>query len=58
MTIDESAIQNAANPEAINRCKALFLEADHLNVQAYALLNEPVSPQTIHKFSEAKKTSR
>jgi hypothetical protein len=55
MTINESAIQPAANLESINRSMALFLEADRLNDQAYALLNEPVSTQTIHKFSETKK---
>jgi hypothetical protein len=55
MAINESAMQHAANLESINRSMALFFEADRLNDQAYALLSEPVSTQTIHKFSEAKK---
>jgi len=55
MVINESAIQHAANLESSSRSRALFFEADRLNDQAYALLNEPVSTQTIHKFSDAKK---
>jgi len=41
--------------DAINHCKALFLEAGRLNDQAYAVLDEPFSTQTMHKFSAAKK---
>lgn len=55
MAINESLMQHAANLDSINRSKALFFEADRLNDQAYALLNESVSTQTIHKFSAAKK---
>lgn len=55
MVINESAMQHAANLESISRSRALFFEADRLNDQAYALLNEPVSTQTIRKFSEARK---
>lgn len=55
MTINESARQRATDVEAIDHCMALFFEADRLNDRAYALLSEPISPQIIHKFSEAKK---
>lgn len=55
MATNESAMQHAASLESINYSRALFFEADGLNDQAYALLNEPVSTQTIHKFSDAKK---
>jgi hypothetical protein len=55
MVINDAITPNAPPLNASNRSKALFLEADRLNDQAYVLLDEPVSPQTIHKFSEAKK---
>ncbi|MBD9603078.1 hypothetical protein DFS28_102381 [Pseudomonas sp. 478] len=55
MVINESAMPHSANLESSSRSRALFFEADRLNDQAYALLNEPVSTQTIHKFSDAKK---
>ena len=55
MTINESATPPAGPPESINRHTALFLEADRLYEQAYALLNEPVSSQSMSKFSVAKK---
>ena len=55
MAINESASPHATNLKSISHSRALFFEADRLNDQAYALLNEPVSAQTIHKFSDAKK---
>ena len=55
MTTNHSAIQHAANFESNDRSTALFFEADQLNDQAYALLNEPISAPTMHKCSEAKK---
>lgn len=55
MIVNDSTTQSAACSESINRCAALFAEADRLSKQAYALLNEPVSTQTIQRFSAAKK---
>ena len=55
MTINNATTSDVTRINAIDQSKALFLEADRLNDQAYVLLDEPVSPQTIHKFSEAKK---
>jgi hypothetical protein len=48
--------QQAACLESTNRSHQLFFEADQLSAQAYALLSEqPISTQTLHRFSEAKK---
>lgn len=55
MIVNDSTTQSAACSESINRCTALFSEADRLSKQAYALLSEPVSTQTIERFSAAKK---
>jgi len=55
MAINESALRPAANLQSTNGSMALFSEADRLNDKAYALLDEPVSTHTIHKFTEAKK---
>ena len=50
-----STTQSSACSESINRCSALFADADQLSKHAYALLSEPVSTQTIQRFSAAKK---
>jgi len=55
MIANDSTTQSSACSESINRCSALFAEADQLSKQAYALLSEPVSTQTIQRFSAAKK---
>jgi hypothetical protein len=57
MTPNESKkTQHAAYSESINRSHQLFFEADQLSAQAYALLSEqPISTQTLQRFSEAKK---
>jgi hypothetical protein len=57
MTTKESKnTHHAACPESINRSSQLFFEADQLSAQAYALLSEqPISTQTLQRFSEAKK---
>ncbi|AZE49105.1 hypothetical protein C4K04_3433 [Pseudomonas chlororaphis] len=55
MIINESVIPHAANPGPIDRSALLFLEADRLYEQAYALLKEPVSTQSMGEFSAAKK---
>lgn len=55
MIVNDSTPQSAACSESINRCAVLFSEADRLSKQAYALLSEPVSTQTIQRFSAAKK---
>lgn len=45
-----------ASPGPIDRCNQLFLEADQLSTQAYALLSDqPVSTQTLQRFTEMKK---
>lgn len=57
MTLKESnKTQRATYPESINRSHQLFFEADQLSAQAYMLLSEqPISTQTLQRFSEAKK---
>ncbi|WP_409318278.1 hypothetical protein [Pseudomonas sp. KCJK9016] len=55
MPINESTTPCVAESDAINHCKALFLEADRLTDQAYSILDEPFCAQTMLKFSIAKK---
>lgn len=57
MTLKESTkTRHAAGPESTSRSDQLFFEADRLSAQAYALLSEqPISTQTLQRFSEAKK---
>ncbi|UDI95546.1 hypothetical protein [Pseudomonas sp. IAC-BECa141] len=55
MPINESTNPYVADSDAIKHCKALFLEADRLTDQAYSVLDEPFSSQTMLKFSIAKK---
>jgi hypothetical protein len=55
MAIKPSGLHQIDNPEPTDPCRALFCEADRLNEQAYALLDEPISTQALHKFSKAKK---
>ena len=57
MTMKESTkTQQAACLESTNRSDQLFFEADRLSAQAYALLSEqPISTQTLQRFSEVKK---
>ncbi|MCF4998412.1 hypothetical protein GIW70_23220 [Pseudomonas syringae] len=54
MVIDKSPRQPAPRPDACHPSTALFLEADRLNAQAYAMLCEPVSAQSIQEFCAAK----
>lgn len=57
MTTKESTTtQQAACLESTSRSDQLFFEADQLSAQAYALLSEqPISTQTLQRFSEVKK---
>ncbi|WP_348971375.1 hypothetical protein [Pseudomonas atacamensis] len=45
----------ANDPDAIDDSGALFHEADRLSERAYAVLEEPFSTDTMHKFTEARK---
>ena len=55
MVINDSAMTTANVPDAIDDSGALFHEADRLSEQAYAVLEEPFSTDTMHKFTEARK---
>lgn len=48
MVINDSGT-TANVPDAIDDSGALFHEADRLSEQAYAVLEEPFSPDTMHK---------
>lgn len=55
MVTNDSIKSSVTGTNAISHSCALFEEADRLNDQAYAVLEEPFSTQTMHKFSEARK---
>jgi hypothetical protein len=55
MVINDPAMTTSNVPDAIGDSCALFHQADQLSEQAYAVLEEPFSTETMHKFTEARK---
>jgi hypothetical protein len=54
--ITSKKAQDSPWPESIDLSNQLFVEADRLSEAAYAFLSsQPVTPQTLHEFSELKK---
>ncbi|MEO8645384.1 hypothetical protein [Pseudomonas sp.] len=48
--------QSAQRYESLDLSNQLFVKADQMSEAAYALLsNQPISPQTLHEFSELKR---
>ncbi|ETF09678.1 MULTISPECIES: hypothetical protein [Pseudomonas] len=55
MVINDPTMTTACVRDSSGDSCALFHEADRLSEQAYAVLEEPFSTETMHKFTEARK---